>query len=127
MMKDRIAFEHKLFQLISEEFPFLEFLYISNPYRMQDKERLFTLITFPYLTLLDLKRAHIQYAELFLLKKNFHLPCLLNLAIEYESLTMITNNFTNNATHFNFERLKSLDVCQSFVRPKNFHQYFPLL
>jgi hypothetical protein len=126
-MKDRIAFEHKLFQLISEEFPFLEFLYISNYYPMQDKQRLFTLITFPYLTLLDLKCAHVQYAELFLLKKNLHLPCLLNLAIEYESLTMVTNNFTNNATHFNFERLKSLDVCQSFVRSKNFHQYFPLL
>jgi hypothetical protein len=126
-MYDRIAFEHKLFQIISEEFPFLEFLYITNPYPMQDKQSLFTLITFPCLTLLDLKCAHVDYAELFLLKKNLHLPCLLNLAMEYESLTMITNNFTNNAAHFNFERLKSLDVCQLFVRPKNFHQYFPLL
>ncbi len=56
-MNDRIAFEHKLFQLISEEFPFLEFLYISNSYPMQDKQHLFTLIIFLHLTLLDLKCA----------------------------------------------------------------------
>jgi hypothetical protein len=29
-MTDAIAFEHKLFKLISQDFPFLQFLYISN-------------------------------------------------------------------------------------------------
>ena len=122
-MNDIIPFEHKLFQLISQDFPFLEYLYISNNHPQKDKQHSSTLITFPYLTLLDLKYAHVDYAELFLLKKNTHLPRLLNLCIEYESLTMITNNFTNDATHFNFGKLKSLDVCQSFVRPENFHLY----
>jgi hypothetical protein len=79
------------------------------------------------ITFIDLKYAHVDYVELFLLKKNMHLPRLLNLAMEFKSLIMITNNFTNDATHFNFGTLKSLDLCQSFVRPDNFHQYFPLL
>ncbi|CAF1182254.1 unnamed protein product [Rotaria sordida] len=108
-------------------FPFLEFLYISNDYPQKDNQYSSTLITFPYLKFLHLKWAHIDYAKLFLLKKNIHLSRLSNLSIEYKSLITITNNFTNDAMQFNFDKLKSLDVCQSFVRPKNFHQYFPLL
>jgi hypothetical protein len=126
-MDDTSPFEHKLFQLISQDFPFLEFLYISHIEPQEDKQHSSTLITFPHLKLLDLKWAHVDYAEQLLLKKNAHLPHLLNLCIEYGSLTMITNNFTTDATHFNFGTLKNLDVCQLFVRPENFLKYFPLL
>ncbi len=94
---------------------------------MEDKQHSSTLITFPYLTFIDLKCAHVDYAELFLVKKNMHLPRLLNLSIEYKSLITITNNFTTDAACFNFGTLESLDLCQSFVRPENFHEYFPLL
>ncbi|CAF3078283.1 unnamed protein product [Rotaria socialis] len=94
-------------------------IYISNGHAQQDKQR--------SSTFLNLQYAHVDYAELFLLQNNAHLPRLLNLRIEYESLTTITNNFTNNVTYFNFDRLRSLDVCQPFVRPEKFHQYFPLL
>ncbi|CAF0898444.1 unnamed protein product [Rotaria sordida] len=126
-MCDGISFEHKLFKLLSQDFPCLEFLCISNNAQQKDKQDSSTLITFPYLTFLDLQYAYVDYAELFLLEKNMHLPRLINLRMEYQSLTTITNNFINDATHFNFSKLKSLDVCQPFVRPKNFHQYFPLL
>ncbi|CAF3206673.1 unnamed protein product [Rotaria sp. Silwood2] len=126
-MNDVIPFENKLFKLTSQNFPFLEFLYISNDYSQKDNQHSSTLITFPYLKFLDLKWAHVDYTKLFLLKKNIRLPCLSNLSIEYKSLITITNNFTNDTTQFNFDKLKSLDVCESFVRPKNFHQYFPLL
>jgi hypothetical protein len=126
-MNDMHPIEHKLFQLISQDFPFLEVLYILNEYTMEDKQHSSTLITFPYLTFIDLKCAHVDYAELFLVKKNMHLPRLLNLSIEYKSLITITNNFTNDAACFNFGTLESLDLCQSFVRPGNFHEYFPLL
>ncbi|CAF1370589.1 unnamed protein product [Rotaria sordida] len=89
--------------------------------------RQLTLITFPHLKFLDVKYAHVNYVARFLLKKSMHLPRLSNLSIEYELLMLITNHFTNDPTYFNFDKLKSLDVGQSFVRPKNFHQYFPLL
>ncbi|CAF1182272.1 unnamed protein product [Rotaria sordida] len=126
-MSDISPFEYKLFKIISQDFPFLEFLYICNINPQEDNQYSSTLITFPYLTLLDLKYAHVDYAKLFLFKQNINLPRLLNLAIQYESLIAITNNFTNDATYFNFDKLKSLDICQLFVRSKNFHQYFPLL
>jgi hypothetical protein len=89
---------------------------------MEDKQYSSTLITF-----LDLKVAHIDYAEIFLLRKTTHIPRLLNLSMEYKSLKKITNNFTSDAIHFNFETVKSLDVCQSLVSLENFRRYFPLL
>ena len=126
-MDNRIPFEYGLFQQVSHDFPFLEFLSITNTDLMQHKQHSSTLITFPFLTFLDLKYAHVDYVELFLLRKNAHLPRLLNLSVKYESLSRITNNFTNDAMHFNFGTLKNIDVCQPFVRPENFHRYFPLL
>jgi hypothetical protein len=94
---------------------------------MKDKEHSSKLITFPYLTFLDVEYARVDYAKLFLLKTNVYLPRLLNLCITYESLTEITKNFTNDAMDFNFGKLKSLYVRRSFDRPKNFHVYFPFL
>jgi hypothetical protein len=126
-MSDRVSFEYKLFEIISHDFPFLEFLTITNIDQMQEKQHSSTLITFPYLTFLDIKYTRVDYVELFLLRKNTYLPRLLKLSMQYESLKIITNNFTNDATHFNFGTVKSLDVNQSFVHPDNFHQYFPLL
>jgi hypothetical protein len=126
-MSDNIAFENELFQLISQHFPFLEFLSIDNVKRQKNKQRLSRLITFPYLTRLNIVCTHDDYVKQLLMKKNAHLPCLSNLRISYESLTKLTNNFTNDATLFNFNKLKYLDVRQPFVYPENFHQYFPLL
>jgi hypothetical protein len=126
-MDDTIPFEHKFFQLISQHFPFLECLSILNSDPQEDKQHSPTLISFPRLTLLDLKWADVDYAEQFLLKKNAHLPRLLNLCIKYESLAKITNNFTDDTTHFNFNKLKNLDLCGPFARPENFYQYFVLL
>jgi hypothetical protein len=126
-MKDDIAFENELFQFISQQFPFLEFLSIFNGHRQNHKQRSSGLITFPYLTRLDLQYAHADYAKQFLLKKNAHLPRLSNLRIEYKSLAKITKNFVNDVTHFNLCTVERLDVCEPFVYPKNFHEYFPLL
>jgi hypothetical protein len=127
-MYDSTPFEHRLFKLISQDFPFLEFLRLWNNYRQKDKQHSSsTQITFPHLTFLDLGCAHIDYAELFLLEKNMHLPRLSHLSMKYKSLTTITNNLTIDATHFNFSKVKSLRVCELFVRPENFHEYFPLL
>ncbi len=96
MMTDVVSFEHKLFKLISEDLSFLQFLYVINTHPQRNKQHSSALITFPHLTLLDIKWAHIDYAELFLLEKNIRVPRLLNLCIKYISLAEITNNFTNN-------------------------------
>jgi hypothetical protein len=125
---DIFPFEHKFFQLISHELPFVEILHIRNDQPQKDKQySSIELITFHHLKLLNLKLAHVDYAEQFLLKKITYLPNLFNLYIKYESLIMITNNFTIDTTYFNFSRIKDLDLDQSFLHPENFHQYFPFL
>ena len=126
-MNDNRPFEYKMFQSISQGFPFLRYLDISNNEGQKHKQDSPILINFPYLTFLNLKHAHVDYAEQFLLKANAHLPRLLNLCINYRALRTITNNFTNNAEQFNFCTLRSVDVCESSICTENFHQYFPLL
>ncbi|CAF1682706.1 unnamed protein product, partial [Rotaria magnacalcarata] len=127
MMVDTRPFEHKLFKLISQDFPFLQHLYIYNDESRKYKEDSFPFITFPHLTLLHLQFAHVNYVELFLLKKYTHLPNLLNLYIRYESLAKITNNFTNDVVHLNFDKLKGLHILELFVGSQSFHKYFTFL
>ncbi|CAF3027084.1 unnamed protein product, partial [Rotaria sp. Silwood2] len=125
---DQYPFEHKFFQFISRGLPFLEILHIRNNKPQKDKQYSSTeLITFHHLKLLNLKLAYVDYVEQFLLNKVTYLPHLFNLYIKYESLIMITNNFTIDTTYFNFSRVKDLDLDQSFLHSENFHQYFPLL
>ncbi|CAF4036142.1 unnamed protein product [Rotaria sordida] len=127
MIDEIYPFEHHFFQLISQDFPFLKELYIVNCHPQKDKQHSSTLIRFPYLWLLDIDMAHMDYVEEFLFDKNIHLPRLLNLSIKYESLAIVTNNFTNDAARVTCGKLKYLEISEPFVRPENFHQYFPLL
>jgi hypothetical protein len=126
-MVDRVPFEYKLFEIISHDFPFLEFLTVENTRQMQNKQHSSTSIKFPYLTYLDIECTHFDYIELFLLKQKMHLPRLLKLKMEYKSLTIITNNFINDETHFNFGTIKYIDFNQLVVYPEFFLRYFPLL
>jgi hypothetical protein len=109
VISDIFPFEYKFFQLISHDIPFIEILHIRNVQPQKDKQNSSTeLLKFPHLKLLDLELAHVDYAEQFLLKKITYLPNLFNLYIKYESLIMITNNFTIDTTYFNFSRVKDL-------------------
>jgi hypothetical protein len=126
-MNDIRPFEYQLFKTISQDFPSLKQLIICNSEAQTVKQHSSTLITFSHLILLDLVQAHVDYAELFLCNKKTDLPCLLDLCIEYQSLTMVTMNFTNVATRVHCAKLKGLHINKPFVRPKHFDQYFPLL
>jgi len=127
MMTDLQPFEHYFFKVISQSFPLLKRLYIFNDAPQKEKQQSMTCITFSHLILLNLDSAHVDYAEQFLFDKHCHLPCLLEFYIRYESLALVTNNFTNDATRVTCGELTTLDIKEPFVRPKNFHQYFPLL
>ncbi|CAF3975240.1 unnamed protein product, partial [Rotaria sordida] len=126
-MTDERSFEHELFKIISQDFPFLEKLTICNEKPQKSKQHSSTLITFSHLTFLDLKPAHMNYAKQFLLEQNTRLPRLLTLNIRYKTLTKVTNNFTNNATRLNCSKLKYLHVNKFYDLPSNIHQYFPSL
>ncbi|CAF2668198.1 unnamed protein product [Rotaria sp. Silwood2] len=127
IIDDIRPFEYEFSRIISQSFPFLQTLSIQNNEPQKYKKYLFKFITFPHLNVLNLELAHIDYIEQFLFERKTHLPCLLHLTIQYDSLVMITNNFTNNPTYFNFAKLKTLLTDKAFVRPENFHLYFPRL
>ena len=127
LITDRRPFEHSFFKSISQSFPLLEELHVFNDEPQNEKQQSITSITFSHLMILDLNCAHIDYAKQFLFDKHCHLPSLLNLSIRYKSLVLVTNNFTNDATRLTCSRLTKLCIKESFIRPKNFHQYFPLL
>ena len=126
-MADSDPFEHQLFKIISNDFPFLKELSIKNDEAQEEKQQPSTLINFPYLNFLNVVNAHVDYTEQFLVDTRTHLPCLLDLSIEYESLTMVTNNFTNDATRLYCSKLKELHIDKLFVRSKHFDEYFPSL
>ncbi|CAF4294751.1 unnamed protein product, partial [Rotaria sordida] len=39
---------------------------------------------------------------------------------------MVTNNFTNDAARLNCSQLRHITILEPYVRPENFHSYFPL-
>jgi hypothetical protein len=127
-MFDRRPFQRKLFQIISEDFRFLQKLIIFN-FEPQENEQhdSSTLITFNHLFKLILNKAHDDYLIQFLSHRNTRLPCLTTLQIGYKTLTTVTENFTNHATRLNCTKIKSLITNQPFVRSQNFDSYFPSL
>ena len=127
-MNDTNPFEPKFFQVISEDFPFLNELRLWNGEPQKSKHHSSKLIIFRHLTRLDLFCAHTDYAEQFLVDKTTDLPCLSYLCITYHSLANVTKNFTNDSTRVTCAKLRRICVNDDhFVRPVNFDQYFPLL
>ena len=125
-MSDKRPFEHNLFKLISQCFPHLKELHVMNCQPQKTNRDSSVLIIFPHLILLNLIEAHVDYAEQLLYDKNTHLPSLLDLCIEYESLVIITNNFTNNTICRNCSKIKKLHP-ELHLRSENIAQYFPSL
>ena len=125
-MLDARPFEHDLFQLVSQCFPRLKELHVVNYQPPKTKQYSSKLIIFPHLILLNLIEAHVDYAEHLLFDKNTHLPALSDLCVKYESLAIITNNFTEHTICRNGAKIKKLHA-NPFTPSKNFAHYFPLL
>ncbi|CAF3429032.1 unnamed protein product [Rotaria socialis] len=126
-MIDSYPFEHELFKRVSQHFPFLRSLTLVNSFTQKNKQHSSTFIIFPHLEELDITLACVDYAEQFLFEKNTRLPRFLELYIGYETLAMVTNNFTNDLARRNCSQIRRLVIEELYVRPKDFHLYFPLL
>jgi hypothetical protein len=128
LMEDVRPFEHNLFKIISQDFPFLQTLIILNDKPQKyEQHHSSTLITFNHLFKLELMSVHPDYVIQFLSDKNTRLPCLTNLIIQYETLVTTTNNFTNDTKRLNCAKIKFLNTYRLFVGTENFHSYFPSL
>ncbi|CAF2056181.1 unnamed protein product [Rotaria magnacalcarata] len=127
-MIDKRPFEHKLFQIISQDFHFLRQLIMRNDIPQKNEQHhSCTLITFNHLLTLDILSVHNDYVIQFLSDKITRLPCLTNLIIEYETLTRMTNYFTNDTTRLNCAKIKSLATFELLVPLEHFYSYFPSL
>ncbi|CAF2114504.1 unnamed protein product [Rotaria magnacalcarata] len=127
VMLDVHPFENDLFKIISQNFPLLQRLSIDNREPQKTKQHSSTIITFPHLYKLDVRKAHIDYAVEFLFDKNISLPRLTYLFIEYDTLATITEGFTNDAARRTCAQIKTLLITEPIVRPENFLPYFSSL
>jgi hypothetical protein len=89
MMHDSRPFEYTFFKVISQDFPFLELLYILNHEPQKEKQQSTTPIIFPHLNILQLA-WHVDYAEQFLVEKN----CLTSFAQSWHQLRITCNGYT---------------------------------
>ncbi|CAF4816308.1 unnamed protein product, partial [Rotaria magnacalcarata] len=93
-----------------DDFPFLKKLALFNTAAQQNKRCSLPFITFPHLVEPHVHMAHTDYAEQFLYERNAHLPCLSSLEICYETLSILTNNFTNDVARVNCDKLQRLVI-----------------
>ena len=126
-LTDSLPFEHKFFQIISQSFPLLEDLDISNSQSQNEKKDTFPLLKFPHLNHLTLDESHLDYIELFLFDKNAYLPCLNTLCINYELLVIVTENFTNDAARLHCAKIRKLYTDGTLLWLEIVERYFPLL
>ncbi|CAF3091368.1 unnamed protein product [Rotaria sp. Silwood2] len=136
LVQDIFAFNHEFFIRIARSFPLLNNLRIVN-FQSQstcnlntfssDSSQSYSIVEYPYLTSLDVRTADIDYAEQFLNETKTYAPYLAELTIHYRNLEMVTNNFKREETRWNCAKVKRLIMIGTWVHPKDFYLYFPLL
>jgi hypothetical protein len=124
--------EHDFFKNIAKSFPYLYSLVLSdlNPPRDQQKQESIhgmPVITFPYVRFLTVYCSHLCYVEQLLSDAFTSLPSLRELRLDYDTLTVLTNNFTNDLARVNCARVQVLGVKECIVPSENFFSYFPSL
>jgi hypothetical protein len=132
---DVVPFKHEYFIRIARFFPLLKELRVMNfESQLQtsdklnsDDNQLYPVVEYPYLVSLCLEHAHIDYVEQFLNKRKTHLPRLTKLAVDYDRLAIVTENFTRDTTRLNCVNVKQLIIKKTLVHSEDFYVYFPLL
>ena len=95
---------------------------------LDEHEQTTSIIEYAHLTSLHLRDARVDYAKEFLFDSNAHLPCLNTLCIDYETLTNVTDNFTNDAARLTCATLKKLMLRRvKVINNTNFFNYFPFV
>ena len=126
-------FEHEFFQRIAPSFPLLKRMVVINQLeqirskQLVDHEQASSMVEYSHLTELDLDNSHVDYVKQFLIDRRIYLPRLNTLCIRYEHLTMVTENFTNNATRLNCAKVKRLLTEDKIVHSEAVYLYFPSL
>ncbi|CAF1078950.1 unnamed protein product [Rotaria sordida] len=132
---DERPFENEFFIRISQAFPFLKRITIVNrkpqnfkqEQQLNDNTQKSSNIEYSHLTMLHLLRVHDDYVEQFLFDTKTCLSNYIQLAVEYEQLKRMTQNFTRDATRNNCLKIKRLCFHDCQQLPKHYQNYFPYL
>jgi hypothetical protein len=128
---DERPFEHEFFMQISQAFPFLKMLSLSNKQPQNDKQyqksnidnENLSIIEYSHLLLLNLINVYDDYVVQFLDDKKTYLPSIFRLAIDSESLKRVIHNFTTDTMRVNCDKIKELcilDTVEEYERLKNY-------
>ncbi len=132
---DILPFKHEFFMRIARFFPLLKIMRVLN-FRSQlqishelnsNDSQLHSIVEYPHLISLSLWNSHIDYIEQFLNQTKTYLPRLTELTVNYDQLTIVTENFTRDTTRLNCVKVKQLITRKTIVHSKDFYTYFPLL
>ncbi|CAF3001057.1 unnamed protein product [Rotaria sp. Silwood2] len=132
---DLVPFEHEFFLRIAHCFPLLKELvvmnfesqsHISNNLNSNDNQ-MHSIAEYHHLTSLSVRYCHIDYVEQFLNETKTHLPRLTELIVDYNQLTIVTENFTRNTTRLNCAKVKQLIIIKALAHSKDLYDYFPVL
>ncbi|CAF1676580.1 unnamed protein product, partial [Rotaria magnacalcarata] len=116
---DIVPFKHEFFMRIARFFPLIKQLRVINfePQTLNElnsqNDQLYSIVEYPYLISLTLSNAHIDYVEQFLNETKTRLPRLTKLHVNYNQLTIVTENFTRDITRINCTNVKELSVAES--------------
>lgn len=107
---DEYPFQHEFFIKLSQAFPFLKNLTLTNSelQNLNEDNQKFSIIEYSHLTTLNLYRVHDHYVEQFLFDTKTYLPNEIRLSIDYEQLQRVTYNFTRDATQNNCAKIKKI-------------------
>ncbi|CAF4965308.1 unnamed protein product [Rotaria socialis] len=89
--------------------------------------QLHSIVEFPHLASLNVRRADVYYVEQFLNTEKTHLPRLTELEVDYDNLVTVTDNFTRDATRGNCAKVKWLIFEITIEYSRAVHAYFPSL
>jgi hypothetical protein len=132
---DEHPFEHEFFLQISQSFPFMRQLSLSNRYAqknkqsyksMNDDDQNLLIVTYCYLTELYLEPAHDDYIEEFLCNTKTCLQNDIILQVDFKSLERVTYGFTRDDTRINCSKINKMYL-HGIVKYdcKSVQDYFP--
>ena len=130
-VQDIVPFDHEFFIRVARAFPLLQTLRIANVELQSSSDfednQPCEIALYPHLVYLDLLCATYDYIEQFLNEKRTCVPSLAKLRVVYNSLRLVTDDFTREETRRNCAKVGRLLMNTPVACTMDFYRYFPLL
>ncbi|CAF1450628.1 unnamed protein product [Rotaria sp. Silwood1] len=122
---DERPFEHEFFLQIAKSFPFIKDLRLCNLEPQNNNKQQQSIIEYPHLIILDLRKIHVNYLEQFLNNTKMSLLNDIILHVNYNLLQRVTDNFTRNAARINCSKVQRLFLYNKRELSPGLKDYFP--